>query len=43
MELKTGDSLTLTTDEQYRESGDGNRVFIDYKNICKVTNQIALY
>ena len=28
--------MTLTTDEQYRESGDEERVFIDYANICKV-------
>ena len=36
VELKTGDTLTLSTEEKYKEIGDSKCVYIDYYNICKV-------
>ena len=36
IELRTGDTLTLTIDEKYEKAGDKNVIYVDYKNIIKV-------
>ncbi|CAH1789631.1 unnamed protein product [Owenia fusiformis] len=36
IELKKGGTLILTTDDEYKESGDEERVWVDYKNITQV-------
>ena len=36
IELRTGDTLTLTIEEEYEEAGDKNIIYVDYKNIIKV-------
>lgn len=39
VELKKGDSITLTTDKAYAEKGSAQTVFVDYENITKVVKQ----
>ncbi len=34
--LVTGSVIKLSTEEKYREIGDANCIFVDYKNIVKV-------
>ena len=40
MELSTGNTLTLSTDDKYKESGDASVIYIDYKNITKVSTRV---
>merc|ERR1712002_551568 len=37
-ELKTGNILTFTTDDQYIEACDEDHLWVDYKNMCNVVN-----
>lgn len=37
IELRTGDTLTLSIEEKYKESGDKNVIYVDYKNMIKVS------
>lgn len=34
--LKVGHVLKLSIDDKYKESGDENMIYVDYKNIVKV-------
>ncbi len=38
IELKKGDSIRLTTDNHFENSGTAVNLYIDYKNITKVVN-----
>ncbi|XP_003382927.1 PREDICTED: pyruvate kinase PKM-like [Amphimedon queenslandica] len=37
--LKTGDVLTLSIDEKYKDCGTGSLIYVDYKNIIKVVKR----
>jgi pyruvate kinase len=39
VELKKGDSITLTTDKAFAEKGTAQTVFVDYENITKVVKK----
>ena len=36
LEFKTGDLVTLTTNDEYKEKCDKDNIWVDYKNITKV-------
>lgn len=39
VELVKGNTITLTTNKDFGESGDANKVFVDYANITKVVTK----
>ena len=36
VEIKSGDPITVTTDDQYQEACTNERLWLDYKNIVQV-------
>ena len=40
IELRTGDTLTLSIEDEYKEIGDKSVIYVDYKNIIKVSYQL---
>lgn len=36
MKLEMGNVLKVSTEDKYKETGDNNTIYVDYKNIVKV-------
>lgn len=34
--LKTGSMITVSTDEKFKDCGDANCIYVNYKNIVKI-------